>query len=207
MNFFLFKRDRDFFNTNIRTYILNKLEKSFVDLYLLAVDGKNAYTEKVLAYLEFSDMINTLNILEKCLLVETALKHGTDSQKTKARNYAKLIMQTNERNFERVGHLQFDQLIEMYLNAIDTNDNNLLDLGQFDLMTAPVSEPIFDLMSLNMASNNVPSTTNNTFTVKAGKHGKQKEIRFDSGMVTDMVTQAKCVELETTKEYDETHYY
>ena len=178
-----------------------------MDLYLLAVDGKNAYTEKVLAYLEFSDMINTLNILEKCLLVETALKHGTDSQKTKARNYAKLIMQTNERNFERVGHLQFDQLIEMYLNAIDTNDNNLLDLGQFDLMTAPVSEPIFDLMSLNMASNNVPSTTNNTFTVKAGKHGKQKEIRFDSGMVTDMVTQAKCVELETTKEYDETHYY
>jgi hypothetical protein len=38
LNFFIFHRDHDFFNKIVRTYILNKLEKTFIDWYLLATD-------------------------------------------------------------------------------------------------------------------------------------------------------------------------
>ncbi len=38
MNFFLFKKDKDFFNKVAKKYIQNKMEKTFVDWYLLGIE-------------------------------------------------------------------------------------------------------------------------------------------------------------------------
>eukprot|EP01022_Parablepharisma_sp_SALTPOND_P009836 TRINITY_DN1405_c2_g1_i1.p1 TRINITY_DN1405_c2_g1~~TRINITY_DN1405_c2_g1_i1.p1 ORF type:complete len:2260 (-),score=324.93 TRINITY_DN1405_c2_g1_i1:695-7474(-) len=64
LNLFIYKKDPEFFKNVVRTFIQNKMEKTFMDYYLLRE------TEKLQKYVKNPTLYNKLNYLEKCLLVE-----------------------------------------------------------------------------------------------------------------------------------------
>lgn len=89
LNFFLFKRDRPFFEEIVLPFIYAKMEKSFIDLYLLSQNEKILeYSNKVMAFLDPSENCPKLNIVETCLAVEVALKKGNQDQWARARGIA-----------------------------------------------------------------------------------------------------------------------
>ena len=71
VNLFLFFKDPDYFKEVVRPFIANKMEKSFVDHWLLGNE------EEVLKYksLEYIDQLNTM---EKCLLTAVLVKHNKE---------------------------------------------------------------------------------------------------------------------------------
>ncbi len=75
LNFFLFKKDRNFFTKVIKPYLANKKEKTFMDRWLLDDD-----LSLFLQPFEFS----RLNIVEKILLFQ---KSGKDWDKQRIRKY------------------------------------------------------------------------------------------------------------------------
>jgi len=95
LNFFIFKKDRDFFDGVVRYYVQNKMEKTFIDWYLLAHSTKEngMFLERILGYLESLGAMNSvLNTLEICLVVETALKFGNEHQKQRASAMARQLV-------------------------------------------------------------------------------------------------------------------
>ena len=67
LNLFIKKRDPEYFKTVVLPFLECKMEKQFVDHYLL---GDNA---TVASYLEKSDK---LNAMEQCLLVDSLVQLG-----------------------------------------------------------------------------------------------------------------------------------
>jgi hypothetical protein len=78
LNYFIYKRDKPFFDSFVKTFIQNKMEKTFVDWFLLDVDspGQTFFTKQILSYLDDFCDISSLNAFEICLLFETAFKKG-----------------------------------------------------------------------------------------------------------------------------------
>ena len=76
LSFFIKRRDRDYFENVVRRFIGNRLEKSFVDFYLLDDD------KAVLEY-KSQGRLNLLNAFEKCLLVEVLVRNN-DAKLAKA---------------------------------------------------------------------------------------------------------------------------
>ena len=88
MNFFLFKRDKEFYNKAVKMLIENKLEKTFIDHFLLGMDiaGRdNEHAQFVLSYIGHRLRVDTLNTFEQCLLIEFTLLKGNDEEKANAR--------------------------------------------------------------------------------------------------------------------------
>ncbi len=79
LNFFLFRKDRDFFTKIIKPYLSNKKEKTFMDRWLLDDD-----LSRFLQPFEFS----RLNIVEKILLFQ---KSGKDGDKKRIKKYIKQL--------------------------------------------------------------------------------------------------------------------
>ena len=95
LNFFIFKRDKDFFNEVVKLLIENKLEKTFVDQYLLASSlesNDTEYAKYVLSHIDSSYKINILNMFERCLLVEFCLLKGGDGHKLGAKALAQNVI-------------------------------------------------------------------------------------------------------------------
>jgi len=93
LNFFIFKRDKPFFDKFVKNFIQNKLEKSFIDWFLLSIDqpDQTSFSKKILSYLDDFCDISSLNALEICLLLETAFKKGDAKQLKAAKTLAKKI--------------------------------------------------------------------------------------------------------------------
>lgn len=68
LSFFIKRRDPAYFEEVVRNFIVNRMEKSFVDHYLLD-DDKQALQYKSLGKL------NRLNAFEKCLLLEVLMRN------------------------------------------------------------------------------------------------------------------------------------
>ena len=73
-NIFIYFKDREYFDRVIRPFIQNKMEKSFVDYYLLEEYDQLAEYTRV-------DTFNKLNPLEKCLLIESLMKSDKKTAK------------------------------------------------------------------------------------------------------------------------------
>lgn len=75
LNLFLYFKDRDYFNKVVRPFIACKLEKTFIDYYLL---------DMIDFIIEFSYLpkLTHLNAMEKCLLLEALVRHGNTHQAT-----------------------------------------------------------------------------------------------------------------------------
>ena len=70
LNLFIYKKDPDYFNKVVKPYLQNKLEKTFMDYYLLGDIGN------ALKFAESLHLESMLNCLEKALLVEILVKAG-----------------------------------------------------------------------------------------------------------------------------------
>lgn len=68
LNFFIYKKDPEYFRKVVKPYLQNKMEKTFIDYYLLED------TPNILKYAENLPLENMLNPLEKALLVEVLVK-------------------------------------------------------------------------------------------------------------------------------------
>ncbi len=69
-NYFLYKRDQDFFQNIVKPFLKHKMEKSFVDLYLLG-----CYEQIIKTYNTFLNF-DKLNTFEQCLLIDALVQKG-----------------------------------------------------------------------------------------------------------------------------------
>jgi Zn-dependent M16 (insulinase) family peptidase len=68
LNLFTKLKDKQYFDTVVRPYVRAKMEKFFMDYYLL----EDACVFKYASM----DMIDQLNCLEKCLLINAMVSHN-----------------------------------------------------------------------------------------------------------------------------------
>lgn len=82
INFFIFKRDRAFFNQVVKEYVANKLDKTFMDWYLLSLSSQPTsemgikYTKLIKNMVGDLSLKHKINAFEICLAVEVCLKRG-----------------------------------------------------------------------------------------------------------------------------------
>ncbi|CAI2378280.1 unnamed protein product [Moneuplotes crassus] len=112
LNFFLYFKDREYFNKVVAPFIDNKLEKGFVDYWLL---GDH---QKVISYKD-CDSFYKLNAFEKCLLISEVVKEDNEEAQALA-DYIKLIAERDEPDAEHLNRL-FDSVINL---------NNNLDISE-----------------------------------------------------------------------------
>ena len=62
VNLFIFFKDHDYFNAVVKPFLINKMEKSFIDYWLLGDYDKLKHYAQI-------EYLDTLNSLEKCLLI------------------------------------------------------------------------------------------------------------------------------------------
>ena len=94
LNYFLFKRDKPFFKLVVLNFIKSKMEKSFIDWYLLAADEtiENQFVKRILEYAENEALISTLNLFEKCLFLEICIDKGLPQHIAKAKGLAQFMV-------------------------------------------------------------------------------------------------------------------
>ena len=69
LNLYLRRRDPEYFDAVVKPFLQYKMEKKFIDYYLLSNYKEcNKYTD--------FDLYNTLNALEICLLVDSLVQSG-----------------------------------------------------------------------------------------------------------------------------------
>lgn len=117
LNFFIFKKDPAYFAQTVKPFIQSKMEKQFMDFYLIG------HTEKVLSYAE-PDKFNqeTLTVLEMCLVVQTLAQNG---QKTKALALAtRMQLQNADNNSNNPDAVsQRNKIFDLVLNLNSLNQN------------------------------------------------------------------------------------
>lgn len=116
-NLFIYFKDREFFDKVIKPFITNKLQKTFVDLYLLGNE------EEVIEYAQIEKFL-LLNAFEKCLCIEVVNK----TQPETAQKLAERVLIESE-TFELNKSQQtliFDTVLN--LNKLQGGNINLDDL-------------------------------------------------------------------------------
>ena len=98
LNFYLYHRDKKFFDTNIKPVISNKLKKDFIDDWLLHYDLKK-YTSEY--------QYSRLNVIEKALL----------AKRVKWQKEAVLVDLTDSINSREVDYSKLDRLFEIALTG------------------------------------------------------------------------------------------
>mmetsp|Transcript_11943 Transcript_11943/g.18444 ORF Transcript_11943/g.18444 Transcript_11943/m.18444 type:complete len:179 (-) Transcript_11943:474-1010(-) len=103
LNFFLFKTDQDYFHATALPFIQNKMEKTFIDWYLLEMSSEQPteFLPKILACAEVVGGTDNMNSLEKCLLIEVCLKRGSEEDKIRARAIGKRIIEDQASHEDR----------------------------------------------------------------------------------------------------------
>jgi len=136
LNVFLYFKDKEYFNRVVRPFIACKLEKTFIDYYLL--DMLDFMME--FAYLP---KVSHLNALEKCLLLEALVRHGKSEEATAVHRHIndqgevfKKGIQANANANNRI----FD--IVLSLNALKSS-NEKGDLDRF------LADQAHDALGLN----------------------------------------------------------
>lgn len=155
LNFFLFKRDKPFYDQVVRGYIENKMEKTFIDWYLLGSDdgADSAYTQCILQYFDIESEMKRLNFIEVCLLMETCIKYGSDRHKEKAHSLAKSLIKVQEwesvQEDPNARNRVFDFVIN--LSNLDKEQNlNLEDIKLEDEEQALTEEEALELTEERM---------------------------------------------------------
>jgi len=118
LSFFIKRRDPAYFAEVVRRFIANRMEKSFVDHYLLDDD------KQVLSY-KTPGKLNLLNAFEKCLLLEVLSRSGEKQQANAiARQMRERVEAMNEnRNTVENDNKIFDLVLNM--NSTSKQKTNL----------------------------------------------------------------------------------
>ncbi len=116
LHLFLYKKDPEYFARVVRPYLVNKMEKSFIDHYLLGDK------EDVIGFAESPALHAELNPLEESLLVETLLRAGNrDMAATFARRLRDALH--GQRPSASDQNRVFDTVIS--LNMLKTNKDGI----------------------------------------------------------------------------------
>ena len=109
VNLFLYFKDPDYFKTVVRPFISNKMEKSFIDLWLVGDhDAVVKYKQ-----LELHDRLNTL---EKCLLISEVVKDSKEDAQAIA-GRIKLLSDQKELKIDVI-----NRIIDIVINLNMTQD-------------------------------------------------------------------------------------
>ena len=108
VNFFLYFKDHDYFTKVVKPFIVNKMEKSFIDFWLIG-DHEAVIKHRSLK------LLNKINAFEKCLLVAELMKNNdhTDEAKALADNL-KLVAKSREEIIESRNRI-FDIIINLHI--------------------------------------------------------------------------------------------
>ena len=134
LSFFIKLKDGLFFNEVVRPFIQNKLEKTFMDYYLLDQHKHLANTYKGL------ERIKNLNAFEKCLLVDAFIKLDKKAEAKRLVDHIKLTKESQE-------YINVDndnKLFDIVLNL------NMLIVNPLETMTgsrSAAADPFNDLLS------------------------------------------------------------
>ena len=119
VNLFLYFKDNEYFNKVARPFIASKMEKTFIDHWLLGEDD---------AIMHYQDIgyFDKLNALEQSLLVSTIVKYDTDKA-TKLSERIRLGSESNEKMMTaEVKNKLFDTVLSLNLLQKDTQKIELL---------------------------------------------------------------------------------
>ena len=108
VNLFLYFKDPGYFNNVVAPFIANKMEKSFIDQWLLGHHDKIAHYKSV-------EHLDGLNALEKTLLVYSLRDTDKESAQQIA-NYIKMKAETNELSPD-IWNRIFDTCTQPQLNS------------------------------------------------------------------------------------------
>ena len=119
INLFLYFKDYEYFNKVARPFIASKMEKTFIDYWLLGEDD---------AILHYQDIGNfdKLNALEQSLLVFTVIKHDTDKA-VRLADRIRLGSESNEKMMTpEAKNKLFDTVLSLNLLQKDTQKIEML---------------------------------------------------------------------------------
>ena len=119
MNLFLYFKDYEYFNKVAKPFIASKMEKTFIDHWLLGEDD---------AILHYQDIGNfdKLNALEQSLLVFTVIKHDTDKA-VRLADRIRLGSESNEKMMTpEAKNKLFDTVLSLNLLQKDTQKIEML---------------------------------------------------------------------------------
>jgi hypothetical protein len=138
VNVFLYFKDREYFQKKIHPFLLNKMEKSFVDHYLLG------NKEIVLKYAQI-EKFTSLNPFEKCLLIDVV---ASKDKKTalKLAEWLELNSETTKPSEEQQNKI-FDTVLN--LNMLQGGNKIHLDDLQEDSASDAYSEDPFSNITPN----------------------------------------------------------
>ena len=102
----------------MKNFIKNKMEKTFVDWYLLGIEqeSNNIFVQKVLYYIEGICRHEDLNAFEICLLVDMCLQKGNEKQKEKAKSLAKAKIATKAKEDKYKDPSKTNQIFDQVLS-------------------------------------------------------------------------------------------
>ena len=131
----MFFRDKPFFDTVVKRFIQNKMEKSFIDWYLLAKDAKetNQFVYNITEFIDVESRIESLNFVEQCLMIEICLEKGTDEQKAKATSIAKFMIASHRKRTDQIDPNERNRIFDLVLSmtTLDKEQNlNLNDIQE-----------------------------------------------------------------------------
>jgi hypothetical protein len=92
LNFFLYKKDKPFFDQVVKPFISNKLSKTFVDLYLLN-------SQEILQFAH-AHLLQKLNYFERALLTEKLVVFGKRYEAGSLANAMELPLKNNKQSSE-----------------------------------------------------------------------------------------------------------
>lgn len=114
-NLFIYFKDREYFEGVVRPFIENKMEKSFIDFWLLGDYARIEHFKGV-------SMLGELNALEKCLLVHAIRESDPNS----AKEIANLMRMDAEKNDYTAD--QKNKIFDTVLNLNILNKGDQIDL-------------------------------------------------------------------------------
>mmetsp|Transcript_20411 Transcript_20411/g.17739 ORF Transcript_20411/g.17739 Transcript_20411/m.17739 type:complete len:374 (+) Transcript_20411:1012-2133(+) len=133
VNIFLYFKDRAFFDENVKPFIRNKIKKQVIDYALLG-------DEKALLPYAKSSRFNSLNVLEKCLLMQTLRQSHPDVVASMAGYF-----ETYGKGY-KLDSKTYNLFFDCILNS-KANDKKISFKPQDDEKEPPMLQPKADMLS------------------------------------------------------------
>jgi len=155
LNLFIYKKDKEFFEKIVKPFIENKMEKTFIDYYLLR-DSKQLHK-----YANKPHFYKKLNHLEKCLLIEFL---ASDNDLTTAKALSNLLVNELLKSKLSLQDQQkiFGTIIALNLAKTKEETEEVIDQVRKPKVAAPAQEQYGGSMQIY-----VKTLTGKTITIDA----------------------------------------
>ncbi len=119
LNLFLYFKDQAYFYEVVKPFIACKMEKTFIDYFLLEMK------ESIVGFASV-DKISKLNVLEQCLLIKTLLESGEDE---KAMKICNLMAQKTDCQFIDINirNKVFDMVLNLNMLTVSEDKDDEID--------------------------------------------------------------------------------